>query len=194
MATGRAGVAANDPGEQIIMNPAAMPHVEGVAAGYFFRAGQTGPSERNQALQLTLMDNTEDVLITGGFFYQKERQSFLQEADFESERIQIGFAGFIAKQVSWGLSVFRYEADLENGPSFDKFDANLGLLWNPTPNFAFGALLENLAPNDREFPDLYEPLDRLMIGFNFIVIPQVRVRADFGRQVEGNPGDRLDAR
>ena len=193
-ATGRAGVAANDHGEQIFMNPAAMVHGKSFINSYFYRGGLSEDGERNQWFGLGIQDNSEDVFLTGGFLYTMETQSFKTLADYDEQRLQLSFAKFIYRQVSLGMSVYHISRDVENDQKYEFYDGNIGIMWNPDPNYAFAATYDNWARHGDDVPEHVQLKDRLTIGANLLLIEKVRARLDVSQQMEDNPENRADLR
>jgi hypothetical protein len=194
MATGRAGVAANDIGEQVIMNPALMAHSKKMSTGYFYREGSTGFAERNRALMLSIMDNSPDLLFAGGFLYHNERLGFLNQGDYDLQRIQVSVSRFLFRQISWGVSVYHYSIEPEGRAEVSSFDFNIGLLWNPNPQFALGWHGENLAPSKSNVDRAFQPRDRNSLGLNYIFSPLFLLRGDLVYEGQDNPQNRVDLR
>jgi hypothetical protein len=186
-AVGGAGVAANDQGEQILMNPAALSHSAGMVTSYFYRDGYVAPSERDHWAGFTLVDNGDDVYFAGGFLYTKSARSFLSLADYKEERLQISFSHFIYRQVSLGGSIYRLDRQVEGDRDYVFWDGEVGLLWNPLPNFAMGAVMRNVGRHGEKAPAHVIPYGRAILGLNYLFMPQFRLRADIERQTEENP-------
>lgn len=192
--TGRAGVAANDNGEQIFMNPAAMVHGKSFVHGYFYRRGTSEEDEENDWLGLTIQDNSENVFLTGGFLYGQESRTFQNLANYKERRIQVSVAKFVTDHISMGLSAYNIRREVFNDKEYEFYDGDLGLLWNPHPQFAIGAKYDNWAKHGDEAPDHVQLKDRLTIGANYVVLDRVRARLDLSQQLEDNPEDRVDFR
>lgn len=193
-ATGGAGVAASDIGEQVLLNPAAIVHGGSFAMGYFYRGGSLGPSERNQNITVTIMDNSPDIMFSGGFLYSQETLSYLSTPDAKAKRLQVSMASFIFKQFSYGASAYHYEVDADGLGNFSTVKFNFGLMWNPSPIFAMGFHAENMGGKQGGLFQFYSPKDRVTLGMNYLFMPQFRFRADVSQQTEFNPDGKFDLR
>lgn len=184
LATGRARVAANDQGAQILSNPAALVHADAFVSSFFFQAGMHADSEREERFTGSMVDNGDDVFFSGGFLYSQGRQSYADNPDYKEKRIQGSFARFIYKQLSFGGSVYYLEKDVKGGRKHNFWDADLGLLWNPIADLGVGARFDSLARHGDDSPAYLRPADRFTLGVNYVFMPQFRARADISRITE----------
>lgn len=189
LATGRAGVATNEMGMQILTNPAALIHAPAFASGIFYTGGMVAESERYQNYSVTLVDNGDDVFTAGAFLYSSSQKSFQNLEDFDEQMFQISFGGFIYRHLSMGININHFRISLDDDTSFMEsshrfWDYDLGLLWNPIPDFAFGVLYEGIANHSASIPVHMTPQDRFTAGVNYLAMEQFRLRADLTRLTE----------
>lgn len=196
LATGRARVAANDQGAQVMSNPAALVHADAFVSSFFYQAGMSAESEREERFTGTMVDNGDDVLFSGGFLYSMGRESYLNQQDFREKRFQASFARFIFQQLSMGGSVYYLERNLDGGRKHNFLDGDLGLMWNPIPDLGLGARYDSLADHDDESPEYLRPLNRVTLGVNYLFMPQFRARADLTRitELSSDAGGEWDVR
>ena len=172
-----------------------MVHGKTFTQGYFYRGGYSNPSERNRWLGISLQDNSENLVSTGGLLYGQEDRSFLNLADYKERRIQISLASFVRKHFSFGMSVYNIRRDVENDKEYEFYDGNFGFLWNPLPSLGVGLRYDNFAKHGTAgVPTHIRLRDQLTIGTNYVVMETVRARLDLSQQMESNPNNRVDFR
>lgn len=186
-ALGGAGLAANDEGEQLLLNPAVLVHSRGAAVGYFYSDGYRGKNEHDTFYGATASDNTEDVLIAGGVAGFKRRRTFDNFSTIDELNGQISFAGTLFKQVSMGATIEYLQQDAIGDKKYTQWDASVGLLLNPTPEFAVGFIARNLAPTDTDIPAPIRQRDELGLGAHYIVLEKFRFRLDVFKPMQLNP-------
>lgn len=186
-ALGGAGLAANDEGEQLLLNPAVLVHSHGAAVGYYYSDGYRGKNEHDTFYGATASDNTEDVLISGGVAGFKRRRTFENFSTVDEVNGQISFAKSLFKQLSLGATIEYLQQDAIGDKKYTQWDASIGLLWNPLPEFAVGFVARNLAPTDVEIPAPIRQRDELGLGVHYIALEKFRFRLDVFKPMQLNP-------
>lgn len=179
---GRARVATNDYGTQALSNPAILVHAKGVSTSISYLGGQSDADERIEETTLAIIDNSDDVFISGGFVYSRAKNSYKNLQDFDSERFHASFAQFIYHQLSMGMNLKYMSTSVDTAEKI--WDWDIGFLWNPVHDLAVGALFENLAHHSNQIPAHIRPLDRSTFGINYLLMKQFHLRADVTRVTE----------
>lgn len=187
LGAGRARVASNETSTQVLSNPATLIHAKSFAVGAFYQGGLVAKNERDEHSTFTITDNGDDIYAAGGFVYSKGKKTFDNSIGYEEERYQASFAKFIYKQLSLGTNINYYVRDASVGATYRIWDFDLGLLWNPLPDFAVGLLVESLLKPSDDVPDPLRPEDRVTVGVNYLFMPQFRLRSDLTRITDTSP-------
>lgn len=191
-ALGGTGVAANDEGEQIFLNPATVAHAKNLSVGYFYQGGYTGTQSRDEWWGVSVTDNSEDIYFAGSALYAVRRRTFEGGFAFDETRMEFSIASIVVKHLAIGGSLYRLERQPDGDKKYELWDFSLGALFNPDPNYAIGAVYKNLSKQSESIPALIELKDYFSIGGYTILMRQFRGRLDLGRQMQRNPDGKID--
>lgn len=186
-ALGGAGRAASDDGEQIFLNPAAIVHASVFSSSLFYEDGYVAEDDRHSRYGFSLADNSDDVLFSGGYSFARSKDTFANGDLREEDYHQISIGRFFAKHLSVGLALTYLITDIKNDDKYSQFDAHLGALYNPDPNYGMGIVFYNLRPRDTSTPLEIQNLDSVAVGGHYIFMPMFRMRFDVREQLVYNP-------
>lgn len=190
MGAGSAGRAANDEGEQVFLNPALVSHAKGFALGYFYVDGYSAKDEHDKWVGVTVIDNTDDVLVPGGFTYVQRKRTFVGQRPVSERFFQLSLSSPILSGLTAGLAAHHLSQDVDQTDKYKHWNTDVGLHYNPTPDLGLAFVGYNLLDGDRDAPRFYRPLTKLAVGANYIFMPRFRGRLDVSRAIEANPKDR----
>ncbi len=189
---GGAGVASTEVIETSFLNPAILPHAEEFTSGVFYRDGWDYGLFPTTDLAINLVDNSKGILIPGSIGYVQRRRNFPQALGAVDEKFwHVAIGDFVAEHISMGLSVFQLESATDTA-HYQQLNGTLGMMWNPTPEFAIGLVFQNLTHAPAKVPDEVALHTQSTLGFSFIASDFLRFRLDLAKQVRDNPKNKLD--
>ena len=190
---GGAGRAAIDDGEQVLLNPAALVHGSPFTSSLLYSDGALAPQEKQTTWGIGFADNSEELFFSGAFLYAQQKKSFPTRSSREEEYHQFTMAQFLIPHLSVGAAVTYLKTKVQSGgKNYDQWDGHLGLLYNPTPEFAVGAVFYNVARQDESVPEELRNLDAIALGFHYLYRPEFRLRADVVQLQVQNPNHKKD--
>lgn len=189
---GGAGRAAVDEGEQILLNPATVVHATPFTSGLFYLDGYTDENEHETALGLTLADNTEELLFSGGYAYIKRRRTFANFNTREEQYHQLSFGRFIIPHLSAGFTITFLDTRIVGGDTYSQWDGHAGIHYNPLPDLGLAAVFYNIFSRDEAVPHEVQNLDKVVLAAHYIYMPMLRLRLDVGKQLVYNPEEKLN--
>ncbi len=166
-ATGGTGRAAIEPGDVLLLNPAALPHLKGR-----FIFGSFAKDE----FAASLSDNTEESALPAGFsFVQKKSDSFF--GDLKEQDLAVSMAEFFADKWSVGLTGHYLEQRVPQA-SYTQTNADLGFMYTPTSNMGLGLVVYNVFGEKGTIPKEFREKTSVAGGFNYIYKNAIRFRLD----------------
>ncbi len=184
---GGAGRAAVDEGEQILLNPATIVHATPMSSSLFYQDGYAEKNEHDTALGLTIVDNTEDLFLSGGYAFVKRRRTFENFNSRDENYHQLSFGRFVSSHFSVGAALTYLETDVTDGESYKQWDGHVGLHYNPKPNLGLAALFYNLSPRKDSIPAEIQNYNNIVLAAHYLFMPMMRLRLDVGMQQVYNP-------
>ena len=194
--SGGAGVAAAEPGEGALLNPAILSHAPDFSGSTFYRDGYVGEGHHLTQLGFMLVDNSKGVFLPGGLGFFRTRRFLPELGSIDENYYHLSFGGFIYRQLSLGVSALYLDqkamSDTLSGERYRQWDAVVGLHYNPHPDWAVGFTYQQfLKPKDSILETLrLNPFWNL--GMNYIVSDFVRLRAEVAHHEFNNPENKLD--
>lgn len=166
-ATGGTGRAAIEPGDALLLNPSALPHLKGRFIFTSFAKDEFAAS---------LSDNTKESTLPAGFSYvQKKTDSSF--GDLKTKDLAVSFAEFIVDKWSIGLTGHYLEMEVPTA-KWIQSNADLGLLYTPFSNIGMGLVVYNVFGEKGEIPKEFREKTSVAGGVNFIYRETIRMRFD----------------
>ncbi len=187
-AMGRAGVAAAEASEGIFLNPAMLVHGKEFESGFIYQDGYEARQTHKQTMGLSLVDNSPDIFLSGGFAYlQGGRTHPLLPGTVQEKLIQGSAARFAFRQLALGASLKYLESAIRSAKDYEQWNADVGLHWAFHPDAALGISYYNVARNGRSVPLAIRLLPEWRVGVHWILLEFLRGRLDFSRPDQENP-------
>ena len=183
--TGGAGVASVEVVESIFLNPASLSQAPDFSAGVFYQNGWREGLVRESQLVLNIVDNSEDVLVPGGLSYLQSTIRPFGGAEGSKKVWSLTLGGFVMPTLSFGATLQHSSFSLPNMEETD-LNANLGVLWNPHPDWGFGLVVYNVAGENQDIVKDYRDLQKVAAGLTFVASEYLRVRADVSQRLKDN--------
>jgi hypothetical protein len=189
---GGAGRASNEPTESVMLNPAAIAHAESVRSGLFYTDGHYSKDSRESTLAVHIVDNNEDALFPGALGYIQRRAQLSDVMGPFNERVFLASVGnFFYQQVAMGFAIQQLRTEIPRGKSYDQWNGNVGLHWNPHPDLGLAFVYYNLVPAPKDTPEVLQLKPQQSWGMNYIAADFVRLRLDVSRWEKANPDKEL---
>ncbi len=187
---GGAGVASVEVVESSFFNPASLAHAPSFVGGVFYKDGWLDGVNHTSELAVNMVDNSEGVIIPGGFGFIQRRTNYLGLPSVDKKLWNLSFGNFFISKLAFGAS-FHYVESETSSESYDDFNLTAGIIWNPHPDWGFGLSCYNLLGGNEEIPLYFRELANLTAGFTFIASEFLRVRFDVAKLLEQNPDANL---
>lgn len=166
-ATGGSGRAAIEPGDALLLNPAAVPHLKGRFLFTSFAKDEFAAS---------LSDNTEESTIPAGFsFVQKKSSSSM--GDLKQQDLAVTLAEFFFAKWTVGLTGHYLTQNVPKA-DYSQTNADLGFLYTPRDNLGFGLVVYNIFGEKDSIPKEFRPKTSVAGGLNYIYHDSTRFRLD----------------
>jgi hypothetical protein len=190
-AGGGAGRAAAEDDEPIFINPAALVHGSVFSSSLFFADGYEAKQQRDTWYGVSVADNSEDVLFSGGFTFVQRHRTFEFLPTRDEQFYQASMGRFVLPHLALGLSVNYLISDIEGDKKYEQWDGNIGAHYNPTPEIGLAIVFYNVGPRDHDVPLVIQNFDKVSVGTYYIFRQYFRLRADFSQQQEVNPDKKM---
>ena len=190
-AVGDAGIAAMDPSEAGVLNPAAVAQL----SSFFFGANYNyGHHERDgdfKGFGAILSDGSAGNAFPGSVSIQHRVVEPKNGAPSTTELdINVAIAKFIAQKVSIGISAHRQADEVSGLGGFAQYNGTIGLLYTPLENFGIGAVVYDFLPPSDANPISIQTTQTYAVGANLLVHKVLNVRLDVTRPDRNNPNHR----
>lgn len=187
-ATGGAGVAAVDPNEAGLLNPASIAHLRKYYATGFTDFGELRGGGYRSTYGILLADGSQDKIMAGAasYFYRKST------GDLVEQDVNVNLAEFSSGKFAMGIGAHRYMYKSPSLGSGHQHNAGVGIIWSPLERLGFGLVLRDIWPNPEDIPVELKPVPTYAIGAHYLIDEAFRVRADLTLPDKGNPNRRMD--
>lgn len=164
-----AGRASVHVGDAHYLNPATLVHL----LGRYLVYSTTNADNK----MISLSDNTKDSHVPGALSYFKNK-IIEGSTDISTEDISLALSGFIMDRLSIGITghSFRYE---KNQIAFLEVNADIGLLYTPTPSVGIALVSYNIFGEKSNIPSEFIKKNTFGIGFNYLQGAAIRYRIDY---------------
>lgn len=183
---GGAGRANIDKGVETLLNPASLAHSQKYSSAIVFNNGSLWEGDTESTLGFVVSDNTEGVLIPGALTYLKRTREIAGSEPLQEAFWKLTVGDFVYEQLSFGISAIYITQKQEGREDFQQTDAEIGLLYNPNPNFGVALVRYNFLKPKDNVPQAAVLKDTWAIGTNWILTDLTRVRFDIVYPVEQN--------
>jgi len=177
--SGRAGI---QPLDALFLNPAALAlsRSQYEFAG-LYRSNAPGTESPTVQWGAAVVDNSPDVAVAGGAYYLSTRQASPSNTINDSE-LAVATGSHALEKLSFGVLGKRIGRSNLNGPSWVKYNADIGFLLTPDQNFGVAFVANNILNDD----DL-DLIPQLSVGVNWDLPDILRLTADVSRYEKKNP-------
>lgn len=185
------GRAATEPEEGILLNPAVLPHARGFSSALFYADGELAKGLGETGMGLSLIDNTEGVMMPGGLFYMRQRRSFPGLPHVDEQYVTASMGRFLTTHLAGGFSVHYRSIDEEHGIERTVWNGSVGLLWAPHPLWGLALVGDHLADRvNSDLPHHLQELPELGVGGVYLYQKIFRLRLDGVKALQDNPDNR----
>lgn len=170
-AAGGTGRGAVEPGDALLLNPSALPHLQGRFLNF---------SAAEDVFFASLSDNTkESALPAGASFIQKKSKLAVGNLleDFKHQDIAITFADFIVDKWTVGITGHYIEQSLGLA-SYIHTNADLGFLYIRNPNLGLALVFYNVFGEKGNLPVEIREKFSVATGMNFIYHDTIRFKVE----------------
>jgi hypothetical protein len=172
-ATGHTGVAAVEPTESPVLNPAAIPY----ARGYYFTSDYSNLYQ-GQEFTVGLADNLPDTIVPTALIYTQSTQTDVASMQpFTTQDFHLEFANMVTPKFSFGMSV-RYKTDTVFLTQYRQQNLLLGSIWTPAPDLGIGLTVDNIFSPDTSVPMDYRLNPGMVLGVNYHIKRSIRLKFD----------------
>lgn len=184
-ALGGTGRAATEAEEGQFLNPAILPHAREFSSAIFYADGEVGKGLGETVMGIGFIDNTEGVLVPGGFSYLKKRRTFPGGPPVDEQYGLISIGGFLAKHFTGGLSVHYRDVVEKGGLSLSVWNGSLGFLFAPQPEWGIGLTWDHFLTRDSDkLPKHLRDFPVLGLGAVYLYNDIFRFRLDVAKSLE----------
>ena len=188
---GGAGIAALDPSEAGILNPAAVAHLRSYYIGGNYAYGHHERDGDSRSFGAILSDGTEGNAFPGSLSIQHRVNEPRGGANSSTTLdISIAAATFISERISIGASVHRQADEVSNQGNFSQYNGSIGILYTPLDYFGIGAVVYDLLPPGESNPAIIQTTQTYAVGANLLIKKLLNVRLDVSRPDRNNPNHR----
>ncbi|MCB0366488.1 MAG: hypothetical protein H6624_20030 [Bdellovibrionaceae bacterium] len=189
---GSTGRAATEPEEGVFLNPAILPHAKDFSSALYYADGELAENQSGTDLAVSFVDNTEGIFMPGSLSYVRRRRNYPGLPSVNEEYWHVGLGKFVTEYVSVGLGIHYRSVDQEGGEDFTYWNATLGALWAPKPEWGLALVGHNLTAKDIQNRAGYlEDLPRVGAGFVYLFDRILKARVDVVKPLEENPEDKF---
>lgn len=178
-------------GEQILHNPASIVHSSKAASSIFYGDGYHAKDEHDRWMGAMITDNTEDLFASGGFIFVDRRQTFANFNSRDEKYYQFTIGKFIHSQIALGISPHYRDIKVEGDKSYDLWNGDVGMHYNPLPDWAFALVFYNVGPDQSSTPRQLKDLDKISFGAQWIFLENFQLRADVSQIQDFNEDDSM---
>jgi hypothetical protein len=184
-ALGGTGRAATEAEEGQFLNPAILPHAREFSSAIFYADGEMGKGLGQTVMGVGFVDNTEGVLIPGGLTYLKTRRTFPDKPPVNEQYGLVAIGGFLARHFTGGLSIHYRDIAEEGGMDASVWNATLGLLFAPQPDWGIGLTWDHFLTRDSDkLPKHLRDMPELGLGAVLLYNEIFRFRLDVAKALE----------
>lgn len=194
LSMGGSGRAAIEAEEGFWLNPAVLSHAKDFSSGVFYSDGLWHEGHNETTYGLSLIDNTEDVLIPGGFSFLNRSRNISGWSPVNEQSFTASIGKFVSHYISSGASIHYRILNPRNGPAQHIWNGSLGFLWVTDPNWGIGLVWDRLVHQNKWNPSLSPELkdvSELSLGVHIIYQKIFRIRLDGSQSLENNPNKKL---
>jgi hypothetical protein len=193
-AMGGAGRAAVDPAESVLLNPAALPHLQGYFVAGHYGMGWHPVAGNTQDLAVLISDGTPDAIIPGSLSYVRRFRD-LPSSSIVEQDLQVAVGGFILPGLALGVAGHRLTWQTErlaNNLDYTQNNAHVGLLYTPQPWLGLAFTAYDVFTPPADVPVQARVVPTLAIGSHVIIKKIFRLRLDLERPETENPNHRIN--
>ena len=165
-ATAGSGRAATDIGEASFLNPATLVHQAN---------RQILISQAKDELAIAISENSKDVIFPGSLGYVQRKLNSPLDAVMHDMRVTL--AENIARNISFGLTGHYYQVT-DSNDLYKQINVDMGLLYNPRPDWGLAVVAYDMAGGREEMPVAYRLTQKTGVGANWLYRQTMRVRLD----------------
>lgn len=188
---GGTGRAASEVEEGIFLNPAVLPHSRDFSSSLFYADGENGEGLGETVLGLTLVDNTEGVIVPGGLSYLRKRRTFPDFSPVDEHYCLVSVGGFLDDHLTGGLSLHYRSLQQESGLKESIWNGSLGFIWAPQSNWGLALVWDHfISSQEKGLPISLRDLPELGFGLVYIYERIFRFRADLSKALLENPQEK----
>ncbi|MBK9040768.1 MAG: hypothetical protein IPL83_16720 [Bdellovibrionales bacterium] len=184
-ALGGTGRAATEAEEGQFLNPAILPHAREFSSAIFYADGELGKGFGETVMGIGFIDNTEGVIVPGGFSYLKKRRTFPDKLPVDEQYGLVAIGGFLARHFTGGLSVHYRDIVEEGGLDASVWNSTLGLLFAPRPDWGIGLTWDHFLTRESDkLPTHLRDIPELGLGAVYFYNEIFRFRFDVAKALE----------
>lgn len=176
-ATGSAGIATVEPGDSAFLNPATLVHLKGYQITTSAKSSSEKDGVGNSQALMTITDNGFDAMVPASIAFI-HREDYTKNTTLKSRGLKVAMSNFLVPQVSMGLTVSHWMADV-GGEHPAETNADLGFLYTPNGDVGVGLVGYNLIPTRKTVLHSILGNANWGAGFNYIYQGFIRLRLDF---------------
>ncbi len=172
------------------MNPASLAHAPTFVGGVFYREGWLDGINHDSLVAVNIVDNSDGVFVPGSLGYIQRSTHYSGQHSVSRKAWNLSVGSFFMPMLAGGLSLHHVNME-SNGESYTDFNATMGVIWNPHPDWGFGLALYQVFGGNRKIPSYFREPQKLTLGATHVVSEYLRLRLDVASVLEDNPENKL---
>lgn len=191
LAIGNAGRASQLAVESVYYNPATLVHAPRADLMFYYNNADLSNDKHLNQYGLSILDNSEDTLFSGHVGYFRSRTFEAGQSPINEVFYQLSGAFRLKNGWSVGISGKRWDHKIEMGSEYRQYNGDIGIMFAPQDNLAFGVVYSNPVNAAQEIPLSLRQLPQLGFGSSYIWSEMIELRADVSKTLQENPQNKL---
>lgn len=182
--TGRAAV---EPADGLFLNPAVVALAGPFELDAYFRDGYLEAQQHENVFGLSVMDNSDDVVVPGAITYLRGHRTFPGLPSVDEQLWQFSVAKFYSQRLAFGIMGNYLSQRPQVGKKVTQWNAGVGLAYHFHSSFSLAGSFMNFLDQGDDVPAHLRQPPILGLGIRYMFDKVFEARADVYREEKFNP-------